>query len=592
MKLKSIRIQNVLGARAVDITLGCPVALIAGKNYSGKSSVQEAVRMALTGETVRVALKKDYGSLVTEGQEAGFAVVELDDGQAAMTLPNGAHEITSGTVMQHARSLPYVLDAQRFARMSQQDRRAFLFGLMGLSADGPAVRARLEAKGCDAKKIEAIMPILRAGFAAACEDAKGKATAAKGAWRAVTGETYGAKKAVGWTANKPSYDKAALNTAKAQSAANDEAIEKASAAVGELSGQEKRYAEQKGRLSELRERAGHYARIQDKLNRDEAELKRWKEKVGETRKKAGAVPYEPPLACPHCAGLVLYRTNINGGELQAYEQPNTADPEAIESLPEYEKAMALMESSVANGKRDLAAADAAANALREIEDAGLTDPPDADAIKAAKNLVDDLKQKRANLLGQIKALEDAERAAAVADKKTADAARHHADVAAWDLVGGALAPDGIPGEMLAEALGPINARLAQSAADTGWRAIRINDAMEIIAAHDLPGVHADRSYSLLSESEKWRVDAMIAEALSNLAGLKLLVLDRFDVLDIQGRADLIAWLDILAANAEIDTCLLFGTLKQIPTGLPCTASAFWIENGNLHAPLPIATTEN
>jgi hypothetical protein len=181
--------------------------------------------MALTGETVRVALKKDYGSLVTEEQEAGFAVVELDDGQAAMTLPNGTHEITSGTVMQHARSLPYVLDAQRFARMPQQDRRAFLFGLMGLSAGGPAVRARLEARGCDAKKIEAIMPILRAGFAAACEDAKGRATAAKGAWRAVTSETYGAKKAICWTANKPDYDKTALNTARAQSAANDEAWE-------------------------------------------------------------------------------------------------------------------------------------------------------------------------------------------------------------------------------------------------------------------------------------------------------------------------------------------------------------------------------
>lgn len=579
MKLNAIRIQNILGVRAADITIDRPVALIAGHNYAGKSSVQEAVRMALTGETVRVALKKEYGNLVTEGQDVGFSVVELEDGQAAMTLPNGAHEITSGTVTQHARTLPYVMDAQRFSRMTDQERRAFLFGLMGLSADGPAVRARLEAKGCDAKKIEAIMPILRAGFAAACEDAKGKATAAKGAWRAVTGETYGAKKAIGWKANKPAFDKAALDTAKAQSASNDEAIEKASAAVGDLGGQEKRYAEQKGRLSDLRERAGHYARIQDKLNRDEADLKQWQEKVEETRAKASGTAGKPQtFTCP-CCGVVLEHRLADGALIEYVAPEQKADPDAVEKLPEYERALALMESSVANGKRDLAAADSAANMLRDLEDSGLTDPPDAEAIAAAKHLLDDLKQKRANLLGQIKALDEAARAAEIADKKTADAAQHHADVAAWDLVGDALAPDGIPGEMLAEALGPINTRLAQSAADTGWRGIMITDGMEILADHGRKDGSTSRPYSLLSESEKWRVDAMIAEAVSHLAGLKLLVLDRFDVLDIQGRTDLLAWLDILAANGEIDTALIFGTLKALPGELPATIGAHWIEAG-------------
>jgi len=166
MKLNAIRIQNILGVRAADITIDRPVALIAGHNYAGKSSVQEAVRMALTGETVRVALKKEYGSLVTEGQEVGFSVVELADGQAAMTLPNGAHEMTSGTVMQHARSLPYVLDSQRFAKLTEQERRAFLFGLTGLSAGSAEVKNKLLARGCDPAKVEAVLPLLRAGASA------------------------------------------------------------------------------------------------------------------------------------------------------------------------------------------------------------------------------------------------------------------------------------------------------------------------------------------------------------------------------------------------------------------------------------------
>jgi DNA repair exonuclease SbcCD ATPase subunit len=87
MKLTAIKIQNILGVRAADIAIDHPAALIAGHNYAGKSSVQEAVRMALTGETVRVALKKEYGSLVTEGQDVGFAAAPARTAQLPASPP-------------------------------------------------------------------------------------------------------------------------------------------------------------------------------------------------------------------------------------------------------------------------------------------------------------------------------------------------------------------------------------------------------------------------------------------------------------------------------------------------------------------------
>lgn len=70
MKITDIYVANVLGIRTADLRLAKPVALFTGPNGAGKSSLQEAVRMALTGDTVRVALKKEYGSLVTEGPTA------------------------------------------------------------------------------------------------------------------------------------------------------------------------------------------------------------------------------------------------------------------------------------------------------------------------------------------------------------------------------------------------------------------------------------------------------------------------------------------------------------------------------------------
>lgn len=45
------------------------------------------------------------------------------------------------------------------------------------------------------------------------------------------------------------------------------------------------------------------------------------------------------------------------------------------------------------------------------------------------------------------------------------------------------------------------------------------------------------------------------------------------------RADALEWLDQLAADEEIDTALVFGTLKALPGGLPETIEAHWIDGG-------------
>jgi hypothetical protein len=92
-------------------------------------------------------------------------------------------------------------------------------------------------------------------------------------------------------------------------------------------------------------------------------------------------------------------------------------------------------------------------------------------------------------------------------------------------------------------------------------------------------LYNQRPYQLLSESEQWRVDAMLAEAVSHLSGLKLLVLDRMDVLVPEARNQLISWLDVLASTGEVDTALVIGTLKALPGDLPATFNACWVDNG-------------
>jgi tetratricopeptide (TPR) repeat protein len=559
MKITAIQISNFLGARAVDVTLTKPVALLAGKNGAGKSSLQEAVRMALTGETVRVGLKKDYAALVSEGQESGFVEVHAEDSLYSAVLPAGKG--------MHADlpALPYVLDAQRFARLDPNERRAFLFGLMGLKTDGAAVKNRLAARGCDAAKIEAVVPFLRAGFDAAQKEAQGKARECKASWKTTTGgEAYGSVKAASWASAKPEVSTAGLEQARADLTTVENEIEVETKRLGELQGRAKQKAEPQAKLNGLRQQAGMYARFADKLARDEASLKEMEEKVAKLK---GSNLSQDALPCP-CCGVMLVRKDdalVEAGPLAVGTEDDLA------ALPEYERALKLMQSAVANSKRDLEAADTAARMLKELEDAAEeTEGEDTD-IGALEQRIAAIKHHRGNHQAAIRLLEDAERRAAEADEKTAKAAALHQDVQAWETIADALAPSGIPGEMLAEALEPINERLAMSSNTSEWLRIGIETDMTISAA--------GRVYSLLSESEKWRADAMIAEAIAHLSGVRLLVLDRFDVLDMTGREDLLIWLDELAAAGAIDTALIFGTLKGLPAQLPETVEAFWIENG-------------
>lgn len=600
MKITRISAQNYLGIRAADIALDRPVQLFAGRNGAGKSSLMEAVRHALTGETVRVSLKKNYGSLLTEGAESGFVDVVSDGGAYAVALPSG-----KGAASGEA-ALPYLLDAQRFASLSPDERRAFLFGLMGLSSSGDAVKKRLADKGFDDARVALVMPLLRAGFEAACKEAQNRARDAKAAWKTVTGgETWGKDKAAGWrpaalpegAAKAPGL----LENARAKLAEADGALATAQQALGAARSAAQAREEQEQQRVQLEERAGRIDRIRAKLAKDEAELADWEQKVADAKAAAGGakknralledavlrglaeVSAEFVAIAEGSTGIVvsdsgeilewdqalLNRARAHVAEYRAQSATAPAeDAQATAKLAEYEKARDLMQSAVANGRRDLAAAEAAEAALQALDAAAAGDAPNFDELR------EDVQQKaeaRDAWRADVAKYQALTEQAARQEKVVAEASRHHADVLAWLEIADALSPDGIPGDMLAEALDTINQRLLRSSEASNWEQVVIHTDMRVTCGL--------RPYALLSESEKWRADALLAEAVSYLSGLRLLVLDRFDVLDLTGRADALEWLDALTEADEIDTALVFGTLKALPGGLPDSMQAHWIDGG-------------
>jgi hypothetical protein len=588
MKITRIQAQNVLGLQDVDARLPTPVALFAGRNGSGKSSIQEAVRMAITQDTVRdVTTKKTFGMLVHEGAQAGGAVVTIDgdaDQSFAFNLPKG--EFVGPEISEPMRVALY---GQRFARMTPDERRTFLFGLTGLKPKADNVKARMLARGCQEEKVDAVLPLLRTGFPGVCDHAKSKATEAKGAWRTLTGETYGAVKAVSWEAPVPDLPPGDVKALADQVGGIDRNIALLNENLGRIKSVALEAQKAAQRREALAEGAGKVDSLTGQLDLARKELAEYEPKVVAMRERASGTAR---VGLVHDMARFLDGLVLTGKDATAEKETQRTklmvaytkehgkledgqpDPDAVTALPEHERGLQVMQNRVKNLERGLAAATQAKGQFDALAPA--SDVVDASAeIAEVEGLLTRAKADRQAAENKRLDIEAAQKKRDEAHAKTKGAARHHADVEEWTKVADALAPQGIPNEMLLEALAPVNLLLKQAAVDTEWMTAQIEADMAITAN--------GRPYQLLSESEQWRVDAMVAQVVAEISGLKVLMLDRVDVLDLPGRAQLLDWMDVLAFEGLIDTALLFGTFKAMPTGLADTITAFWVENGGITA---------
>ena len=583
MRINRITTENFLGARAVDLDLRTPATLIAGPNGAGKSSVAEAVRLALLGMPERVGLKKEYGSLVSDGAKLGAVTLDLDEGAVGISLPKGAQ--SGEALVPQSPALPFVLAPERFAAAKPDERRSLLFALTGTNVKADEIERRLLARGCAASLVTQIKPILRTGFAGGADFAKGQATEAKGAWKTATGEQWGSQKAEGWQAEIPPFDQTALDKARADLTALDSRIDATAQSLGALEQKAAAYAAARDQLAARQAKAARLPALRQKLEFDQDEHAKLTERVDELEAKAGSGPrvglvHDLASCLSHlwaseASKNVAFGIGLDIKEVLAvYERQYgkigaTGDAEAAGALPKAIEARDLMARSVENDRRDIAAAEAAAAQLQDGAAPEAVQPAD---VEAARAKVTALRAERKAIDERVQQLLNAKRAATSATERTANAAQYHQDVLAWSAIGDALSPDGIPGEILAEALQPVNDKLADLADLAGWRVPAIGADMVI--------TFAGRPYRLLSESERWRVDALVGAALAEISGLRCLILDRFDCLDLPGRSDALGLVDALAADGRMDTVLVLGTLKAAPAAPSDAFTVHWIDEGH------------
>lgn len=572
MRITKLEITNFQGLRHAALDVSAPVLLVAGHNGAGKSSLLDAISMAFSGQPRRVSLKKEMDKLVSEGAKKGEAhVTFLDNGGDEQTawvmLPTGKNAPLTDSPF-----LPYVLDASLFASLDAKERRRVLFDLSGASASPAEVGKRLEAKGLDLKLFEKVKPLLRSGFPAAVEQAKSYASEARGAWKAITGENYGSDKANEWEPEAPPVivSEEELESARAELRATAQDLDEAQQTLGSSKRAHADAQARASRIAALRETAALADRRRNKLATDEANQDEWSEKVMAAEAAASGEPAHQPLTCPHCQGAV----DLQAGQLVPHQPPAmVADPEAAKRLEEYRGYLASAQRAVANSQRDLKESEDAAAQAAALE-AETAQAPSAEAIANGEQAINELRQARDRQQAKVQSLQEAFNAAAQRQDVIKQAAGFHTDVCAWSALADALSPTGIPAEILADAIGPVNELLQRLSGTAGWSPVQISADIDV--------TFGGRLYGLLSESERWRCDATLALTIATISGLRLALLDRFDVLDIPARTQQAMKLfQSLAVGGEIDTLLVAGTLKEPMAKTPGWLQAVWIDAGQL-----------
>lgn len=475
MRLTNLLIHGYQGVIHLDLDIEKPVVLIAGENATGKTTLRDAIQFAITGESSRVRLKKEYPQLVRVGSNPKESEVSVTVGGFTYQR-NVASGKGKGGAADYPAVLPHLLGSTHFARLDRKEQADLLFAVTGVKRDPATVKRLLEERHVDQACLDLMLPMLRRGFAAGAKFCKERQSEMRGAWEAITQERFGEAKAPNWQAPPPPAT---------------EPLEE---------------------LVEARENLSNSIPEQEKAI---AALETEKDSMVQHTHSSG-VKYE----CPSCQAELI----IQQGKLVLDERNDEPEP----SMDVQQKL--IMEI---NGlRRDLA---------------------ETQSSIASINL-------------QISQAENAEQ---IQQEATTRAAEYFANYGHWKQLADALAPTGIPLQILEAGLKPINERLAQTSDATGWK--------QIVIGPDLGVSYGGICYGLCSESERWRINAAIVEAMSLLSGTKLFILDRFDVLHPTERSKLLGW--ILKVAPEHDSIIIMATLKNEPTGMPDAIQTVWLNEG-------------
>lgn len=562
-----IEVRNILGLARANFTVEQgDIALVCGLNYSGKTSLLEAVGAALTANPKfrGITNKKDFGDLVRQGRKDGHVKVSNANGSVKLSLPSGDVEsegeppaadafschtrmIGALPVDQRQRLLTERLDAEP----GKDDLVAWIKDAI---KEGMGGVEEIPDQYFSAM-MEKLWPVIdEEGWDGALKIIEGKGSKLRGAWEHITGEKYGTRKAIGWI--HPNFD---FDERKDYAAAVKDAEAALESAVGTQAVSDEHLASLRVKIKEGEEANARLADLQ-KASDDAA-------KARQKAAKALADAPKPPDSrgvweCPHCGEKI--QEEREGQHIRRMVKANVEQLTDAE-LKERREAIIPLEGDDRRAAAALTEAEAELQKARDLINAGLDAETEYNAAKDEEgNDGAAVEKARGNL--------DEARTELQHYENMLSAARQAKAYALNQVLRHAVEPAGVRGKKLADKVEAFNLTLAKQSALFGCADVQIADDFEV----NMGG----RRYGLLSESEGLRADVITMVALAQTSNPAILLVDRLDLLDGGSR---LGMLKVLRSTG-LPSIVAMTTLKV--ENCPDLAgndmgNVFWMDAGTL-----------
>ena len=542
-----ITVSNFRGCARAELECA-PVALCAGLNAAGKSSIAQAVGAALTGDALPITGMRPNasGSLVRSGAAVGSVEISGADGSATVEWPS-ARATSNGTP---PTASVYATGLASIVSMPPKDRLRVLSEYLKAEPTRADLALALDEAGIGGDRaVNTIWTLIeQQGWDGAERLRRERGAELKGAWRQTTGANYGSRVAASW---RP--DLAELNEADLVTAVNNAKAERDRSLTAEaVSDAERRRLEQEAELYDARVAA---------LERATARVEEYRLTARQTQEARAALPpASAPVSfpCPHCAGPLVFvkagvetrvekasETEIDNAELRrrrdAIASADGAAARAYDDLSQARRDVAGGEKAVADSREARESMD---NWPRAVESGTDRTTAEAQLSRAEKRLAE--------------------------WRTKAEADRLHSLVEGNEIVIGLLAGDGLRARKLARVLTVMQADLDELAEAARWQPVHVDSAGNID--------YGNRPYALCSSSEQYRVRAMLAAEMARLDGSAMLIFDGADILDAPSRSGLFALIGAIDIPALV--CVTLPRREQVPDlAAAGIGKSYWINGG-------------
>ncbi|MEF8794006.1 hypothetical protein [Thiohalorhabdus sp.] len=553
-----VQIRSYRGIERAEVHMD-PIAIVAGRNGVGKTSITEGAAAALAGEPLPIfegekpaMKKKDANELVAAGAKRGKAVVASSEGSSWVNWP-GAKAQTEGKPPQASAVATGLID---WPALPEKRRAATLQDLLQAAPtfqdlEGAVADELVEYTDEDRHRLASVWEqIERDGWDATHKAYQDELSRAKGRWEEATGERWGSDKAENWVPEgwDPGLNDIALDDWETALADAKERADQA----------RKAQAVNEDRRAQLQEKAADLETAQAEKRQLDDQLSEAQTQLHTIRAEYNQMAAQPDAHCPEC-GVALAIPEGDPQDLTIYEG-EPADTVTLQAKREgvqaqHERLEALRQ------QRDEAAAkvQAAGNAQAELEAMPEPDQGDGDSdLASLDEQVDRLRQKRQA-------------------KVTMDRAREaHTEAVVLGAIVTALAPSGVRRQALVRALDSFNKHQLYPASAYWDQTVWLDE--------DFLPHYGQRPWHLLSLSEAYRVRVSVRLAFADLDGSDAVILDGADVLDAKGRKHLIHTLVAAFNEATFPDHYMVGITLNRPDQAPDLEGhglgySYWVEEG-------------